>query len=168
MNIISVDLNWSPSKTARIAVAIADKNGNVRAVSGGLSDNELLCLISEVHLKKSTHSLILLDIPIEGCKYIGGGHFRPVDLALIRNGFPLLPSSNAGQRGRLLKKRIQTVAGKNARIYEIYPYAVYKFLSYLSYKGILSLFSRGTLQRPPTGHVLLDEQFLTFWPPKYK
>ncbi len=168
LNIISVDLSWNPNGR-RIAVAVADENGNVSSVMGKLCDSELLCFINEIHTKEDKPSLILLDIPIEGCKNLKEPpFFRRVDLALVRNGFPLLPSSKAGKRGSLLKKRILTATGKSAKIYEIYPYAVYKFLSYLSYKCILSLFSRGTLQHAPTGHVLLDDQFHTFWPPKYK
>ncbi len=164
VNIISVDLNWNPNppQADRIAVAVADKCGNVRAVIGELCDSELLCFINEIHTKEDKPSLILLDIPIEGCKHLGGKHFRPVDLALVRNGFPLLPSSKARQRGSLLKKRILTATGKSAGIYEIYPYAVYKFLSYLGYKSVLSSF--GLMN----ASVLLDDQFRTFWPPKYK
>lgn len=177
MNIISVYLNWNPNGN-RIAVAVADEKGNVRAVIGGLGDNELLCFIKDVYLKRNTPSLILLDIPIEGCESLKGPpFFRPVDLALVRNGFPLLPSSKAGQRGSLLKKRIQTVTGKSAQIYEIYPYAVYKFLSYLSHRGTLSSplwVGAGPSACPDNGQpqgvapTYLDEQFLTFWPPKYK
>lgn len=173
MNIISVDLNWNPNGN-RIAVAVANEKGNVRAVIGGLGDNELLCFIKDVYLKRNTPSLILLDIPIEGCESLKGPpFFRPVDLALVRNGFPLLPSSKAGQRGSLLKKRIQTVTGKSAQIYEIYPYAVYKFLSYLSHKDALHFLCATRI--PPNPPLikegrgdLLDEHFCTFWPPKYK
>ncbi|HLG28696.1 MAG TPA: hypothetical protein VI387_00680, partial [Candidatus Brocadiales bacterium] len=160
LNIISVDLNWNPNppQTDRIAVAVADENGNVRAVIGELCDSELLCFINEIHTKEDKPSLILLDIPIEGCKNLKGPpFFRPVDLSLVRNGFPLLPSSKAGQRGSLLKKRIQAIAGKRTRIYEIYPYAVYKFLSYLSNKGNLSLIGQPQGVAP----TYLDEQFRT-------
>lgn len=163
MNIISIDLNWHPN-SRRIAVAVADREGNVRTVVGGLCDSELLSLIKEINLKENTSSIILLDIPVEGCKYLDSNHFRPVDLALMRNGFSLLPSSKAGQRGILLKKRIQAITGRSTRIYEIYPYAVYKFLSYLSHKGALTI----PLLHGARRSVLLDEQFRAFWPPRYK
>lgn len=164
MKIISIDLNWKPDppKAGRIAVTIADKEGYVYDVVGGLGDSGLLSCISGLITEKNSPSIILLDIPIDGCKFHKGQHFRLVERALVSNGFPLLPSSKAGLRGSRLKKKILSAAGKRTRVYEIYPYAVYKFISYLGQKGALPMLSSMKASN------LLDRQFRTYWPPKYK
>ena len=171
MNIISVDLNWAPGRP-RIAVATANsQDRNITVEGSGYDDKAFLELVRE---SMGTEALILLDIPIEGCHNLvapgnspgrGDRHFRPVDLALMRQGIWLLPASKAGSRGSALKKRLEAIAEEKktrTTVKEIYPYAVYKFLSWLEKRGKLDSIESGNLVR------LLDDGFRRFCPNKYK
>lgn len=157
MNIISVDLPWREDKKGRRPLAIADLDGNVR-ITQASDDNELLKL---VHESAAPGSIILLDVPIDGCDKLDGKHFRPIDKALLSQGISLLPASKAGSRGKRLKALLERDK-REFKVYEIYPYAIYKFLAYLKEKGLLW---RLNINKFDT---LLDKGFLTFWPQKYK
>lgn len=156
MNIISVDLPWKKETKGRRTLAIADLNGNVK-IEQASDDDELLKLLFK---NTGPESIILLDIPIEGGNTLNDNHFRPVDLALQHCGISLLPSSNA-ERGKGLKEGLER-QNKRITVYEIYPYAIYKFLAYLKKKSVLGLLNRSPARR------LLDEEFCTYWPPRYK
>ena len=102
MNIISIDLPWNPDKTGRRALAIADLGGDVKIVSAN-DDNDLLGLVRD---NAETESLVLLDIPIEGCENLGDKHFRPVSKALAHQGIWIRPDSTAKNNGGKSKKDI--------------------------------------------------------------
>lgn len=157
MNIISIDIPWKSEKKERRALAFADKNRNIRIMRAS-DDDELLELVQG---KAEPRSFILLDVPIDGCDCLNGKHFRPVDKALTRQTLPALPASKAGSRGRNLKSLLKRDK-KRFRVYEIYPYATYKFLAYLKDRQLLQ---RLNLDRFDN---LLDEGFRIYWPPKYK
>jgi len=157
MNIISVDLPWREDKKGRRTLAIADLDSNVR-ITQASDDNELLKSVRE---SAEPGSIILLDIPIDGCDKLDGKHFRPIDKAIASQTLPTLPASRAGSRGKRLKALLERDK-KGFEVYEIYPYAIYKFLAYLKEKGLLW---RLNINKFDT---LLNEGFLTFWPRKYK
>ena len=159
MNIISVDLPWNPDNRNRTALAVADLKGDIRVMLAN-HDDEMLFLIRE-NIERG--SLILLDIGIEGCGELRDKKFRPVDIALARQGIWIQPISGDRNRGRSLKKRIQSSnPGKRVIVQEIYPYAVYKFLACLKKKGLLGCLNIGKFD------ALLDEGFRVYRPPKYK
>jgi len=106
-------------------------------------------------------SIILLDVPIDGCDNLEGEHFRPIDKAIARQTLPALPASKAGIRGKRLKEPLEKDK-KRLKVYEIYPYAIYKFLAYLRCRKLLQ---RLNYDRFDT---LLDDKFRAYWPPKYK
>jgi len=159
MNIISVDLPWKSDKIGRRVLAVADLDGKIKIVSAR-DDNELLTFVQNSAEPKS---LILLDIPIDGCENIGSRHFRPVDKALGHQGIWIQPASGAGNRGKKLEEILtKSMAKKGCRVYEIYPYAIYKFLAYLQKLGQLHLLNSESCE------VLLDVSFHKYVPPKYK
>ena len=110
-------------------------------------------------------SLILLDVPIEGCEKLEGPR-RPIENAL-QHYISLYPASRAGNRGKQLKEKLfQKLPVKskgNIIIKEIYPHAIYKFLWAVERKGKLAEVRR---QREQS---LLDNQFTpSVSPPNYK
>jgi len=157
MSIISVDLPWKEGKRGRRTLAIADLDGNVK-IAQASDDNELLELVCE---SAEPESIILLDIPIDGCDNLDDKHFRPIDKAIAHQTLPALPASKAASRGKGLKALLEKDK-KRVRVYEIYPYAIYKFLAYLKREELLQ---RLNLDKFDT---LLDEGFRIYWPPKYK
>ena len=173
MNIISIDLPWNPDKEGRTALAIADLDRNIK-VKRANGEDEMLCLIREYMVQKS---LILLDIPIEGCEELikKDEHFRPVDKALLGK-ISIQPTRYKDEdknkylgRGKQLKKNIKTICqGKNVVVHEIYPYAVYKFLAYLKDKELLHHLGQDRFEK------LLNDEFRTYprrnlnLPRKYK
>jgi len=157
MNIISVDLPWREDKKGRRTLAIADLDGNVR-ITQASDDNELLKLVRE---SAEPGSIILLDVPIDGCDKLDGKHFRPIDRAIASQTLPTLPASSAKNRGKSLKALLER-GKKRFKVYEIYPYAIYKFLAYLKDRKLLHHLALDKFD------TLLNEGFLTFWPPKYK
>jgi predicted nuclease with RNAse H fold len=159
VNIISVDLSWKSTTKGHRALAIVDLNKNI-VIKTAENDDELLQLVQDNTEQKS---IILLDIPIEGCGQIKVKKFRPIDKALARQGIWILPASGATDRGKSLKRRIQsTNQGKKIIVQEIYPYAIYKFLAYLESNGLLLCLSLGKFD------ILLGDGFRRFVPPKYK
>lgn len=159
MNIISVDLPWNPNNKGRRVLAVADLDKNISILTAK-DDTQMLDSIKENTEKES---LVLLDIPIDGCKNLGNGHFRPVDRALARRGISILPTSKAKDRGKRLEGLIQNNSrGRRITVQEIYPYAIYKFLAYLKDRRLLQRLNLDKFD------ILLDEGFLTFLPPKYK
>lgn len=157
MNIISVDLPWQEDKKGRRTLAIADLDGNIK-IAQAKDDKELLELVREI---AEPGSIILLDIPIDGCDSLGGKHFRPIDRAISRQALPVLPASKAGSRGKSLKVHLEKDKNR-LKVYEIYPYAVYKFLAYLKDRKLLHYLNSDRFD------TLLDDGFRTYWPPKYK
>ena len=160
MNIISVDLPWNSETLGRRALAVADLDGNVK-IEQVSDDNGLLEL---VHRNAELESIILLDVPIEGCQNLAnlkGKCFRPVDIALARQGIGTLPSYRPGNRGKVLKERLEKNI-KQITVQEIYPYAIYKFLAYLERTDALEYLNGDRFD------ALLNDEFRTYWPPKYK
>ncbi len=156
MNIISVDLPWQEKTKGRSALAIADLRGRVEITRAG--DDELLELVRK---NAELESIILLDIPIEGCNCLEGKHFRPIDKAFAHQTLPPLPASRAGNRGKSLKERLEKDKNR-LKVCEIYPYAIYKFLAYLKDRNLLHHLNSGRFD------ALLCDRFRAYWPPKYK
>ncbi|MCL4369707.1 MAG: DUF429 domain-containing protein [Chloroflexi bacterium] len=154
LRIYGIDLNWADGG-ARGALAVATEDG-LEALHGRLTDPALLDLIAG-----DAPALVLLDIPIDGCTKLAGAHFRPVDRALSHTGLWPLPVSVAGRRGECLRQKVLAVAPQ-ARVFEVYPFAVYKFLSYLVRKG------RADALAAPDRRSLLGPDFRRYVPPKYK
>ena len=159
MNVISIDLPWNRDSKAGRALAIVSRDRRVE-IEAAKNDDELLQLVQD-HAEQE--SIILLDIPIEGCDRIQVKKFRPIDKALAQQGIWTLPASRSEGRGKRLKKGIQGIKqGKKIIVQEIYPYAIYKFLAYLEDKALLP---RLTMSKFDT---LLKGRFRPFTPPKYK
>ena len=160
MNIISVDLPWKPDTERRRALAIAGLDGNVK-IARASDDKELLGLARD---SAEPESIILLDVPIDGCDNLDGEHFRPIDKAIAHQNISVLPASKAKNRGKKLKKRLLERDEKRLSVYEIYPYAIYKFLAYLKHKKLLEYLNFGKFDS------LLDKRFRTTykWSRKYK
>jgi predicted RNase H-like nuclease len=157
MNIISIDLPWKSTTEGGRALVIANLNRNIRVETSG-GDEELLRLVQDNIEQKS---IVLLDIPIEGCGYTK--NFRPIDRALLHQGISIQPISSAENRGKELKSGIQRLnRGKSLVIQEIYPYAVYKFLAYLRNNRLLPRFNESGFAP------LLGDGFRGFWPRRYK
>jgi len=161
VNIISVDVGWK-EKTKRNAVAIAKPGKQIYFVASGLGDSDLIGLVRD---HAQPRSLVLLDVPIEGCENLSGPR-RPVEGAL-QHYVSLYPASMAGVRGlRLKEKLIQAMPEgirANVVIQETYPHAVYKFLWVAKQKGKLESVQSGVWQR------VLDGSFTPLVsPPKYK
>lgn len=157
MNIVSVDLPWKEDKRGRRALAVADLDRNVNIMSAS-NDDELLKLVGE---SAEPGTIILLDVPVDGCDNLGVKHFRPIDKALARQGIWIQPASAAGNRGERLKALLEKDK-KRPKVYEIYPYAIYKFLAYLKEKKLLPKLKANKLD------FLLDDGFRAYPPPKYK
>lgn len=157
MNIISIDLPWSAATKGRRALAIAGQGKKVTVLSAK-DDAEMVALVKKY---ASAPALVLLDVSIEGCDSLNGKHFRRVDKALQRLGIPLLPSSHSGSRGKDLKERLNREID-TLTVYEMYPYATYKFLACLYDSG---LSGRLNSRKHET---LLNEDFVRYWPPRYK
>lgn len=157
MNIISVDLPWQEDKKGRRVLAVADLDRNIKIMSAN-DDDELLGLVRDA---AEPQSLVLLDVPIDGCDNLGGKHFRPIDKAIAHQTLPALPASRAGGRGKRLKELLEKNK-EGLKVYEIYPYAIYKFLAYLKKRKLLQRLNSDRFD------TLLDEGFRTYWPPKYK
>ena len=126
MNIISVDVGWR-EKTKRNAVAIAKPRKQIYFVASGLGDSDLVSLVRDY---AEPESLVLLDVPIEGCENLREPR-RPVE-SVLQHYVSLYPASMAGMRGVKLKKKLLQAMPEGIRtsvvIQEIYPHAVYKFL----------------------------------------
>lgn len=159
MNIISIDLPWKPDKRGPRALAVANLDGNIKVMLAN-DDNEMLKLVRD---NTDPKSLVLLDIPIDGCETLGSEHSRPVDKALRHQRISILPASGAGNRGKKLEELlIESMAKRECGVYEIYPYAIYKFLACLKEKKLLPSLKANKFD------TLLNVGFRACWPPKYK
>ena len=157
MNIISIDLPWKSTTEAHRALAIANLGRDIR-IERAEDDEELLQTVQD---NIEQESIVLLDIPIEGC--VHSVNFRPVDKALLHQGIWIQPVSSAKARGKSLKRGILNLTqGKGLIVQEIYPYAIYKFLAYLKDNGLFSRLSMDKFD------ALLGDEFRRFVPPKYK
>lgn len=161
MNIISVDVGWK-EKTERNAVAIAKPGGRIHLVRSGLGDSDLITLV-QGHAEPE--SLVLLDVPVEGCEGLSEPQ-RPVE-SVLHHYIALYPASMAGTRGIRLKRALLRAMPASIResivIQEIYPHAVYKFLWAVAQRGKLERVHSGVWER------LLDRGFTSsVSPPKYK
>ena len=162
MNIISCDVGWK-RETKRNAIAVVTDSGKVSFLKSGLDDDYLVTLACKW---AEPQSLILLDVPIEGCEKLEGPR-RPIENAL-QHYISLYPASRAGKRGKQLKEKLfQKIPAKSREsiiIKEIYPHAVYKFLWVVEQKGKLV-----EIRRPREQQSILDNQFTpSVSPPKYK
>jgi len=162
MNIISCDVGWK-SETKRNAIAVVTDGRKFSFLKNGLDDDHLVTLVCKW---AEPQSLILLDIPIEGCEKLEGPR-RPIENAL-QHYIALYPASKAGDRGKQLKEKlfqkIPVKSKENIIIKEMYPYAIYKFLWAVERKGKLTEVRRGREQQS-----ILDNQFIpSVSPPKYK
>ena len=166
MNIISCDVGWKTGGK-RNAVAVATEDWKITYLRKGLDDDQLISLVCELAEPKS---LILLDIPIEGCVKLKGPR-RPIEDAL-QHYISLYPASMACKmapdRGKQLKEKLlksmDSEVKRSVIIKEVYPHAVYKFLWFAKEKGKLAKLQKGEWQN------LLDESFRLSKsvPPSYK
>lgn len=162
MNIISCDVGWK-SETKRNAITVVTDNGQVNLLKNKLDDDHLVALVGEW---AEPQSLILLDVPIEGCEKLEGPR-RSIEDAL-QHYISLYPASRAGRRGKQLKGKLLQAMPAEIRgsliVKEIYPYAVYKFLWVAKQKGKLA-----EVRQPQEQQSILDKQFTpSISPPKYK
>jgi len=157
MNIISIDLPWEEKRKGRRAIAVARLDRHIEVCQA--ADDDELSRLARVSFEPG--SIILLAIPIDGTDKLRGHHFRPVDRALSRQTLPALPASRAGNRGCRLRAALQT-DNSGCQVYEMYPYAIYKFLSYLKQRKLLHCLNDNRFD------TLLDNGFYRYWPPKYK
>ncbi len=157
MNIISIDLPWEEKRKGRRAIVVAGLDRHIEVCQA--TDDAELGRLARVSFEPG--SIILLDIPIDGTDTLRGQHFRPVDRALSRQTLPALPVSRAGNRGRRLRAALRK-DNNGCQVYEMYPYAVYKFLSYLQQRKLLHCLNDNRFD------TLLDNSFYRYWPPKYK
>lgn len=157
LNIISIDLPWNPATKGRRYLAIAGPDRKIALLSA--RDDAGMTSLAREHARPP--ALVLMDISIRGIDRLNGQHFRPVDKALMRLGFPLLPSSTSGNRGKELSDLLQP-GTTDITVLETYPYATYKFLAFLREKGRLGEVRRNEFR------ALLDDDFIRYWPPKYK
>lgn len=163
MNIISVDVGWV-EQTKRNAIAVANPGREIFFIAGGLGDGELARLVQE---HSEPESLILLDVPIEGCENLCKARpRRPVERGL-QHYLSLYPAIKARGRGKELEKRLRRAIPDRIRasivFQEIYPYAVYKFLWFARQNGKLEKVRRGEWGK------VLDESFIpSSSPPRYK
>jgi len=162
MNIISCDVGWVAGKK-RNAVVIATNDWQIRCLRRELDDNQLATLVKEW---ATPESLILLDVPIEGCGELSKENPRRHVENTLQHYLSLYPALKANLRGKQLREillqGISQEVRKNVIIKEIYPYAVYKFLWFVDSKGILANVQKGEWQS------VVDENFPSKSSPKYK
>ena len=152
--VVAVDLPWSAAHPDRTAVAVLTPSGAV-SVSSADARRALPSVIADL-AEPDAH--ILLDIPIGGCS--GSGAFRPVDRRLAGAGIPLLPWTQAADRGVRLAREIRARLPQ-ATVDEVYPYAVFRVLWALHRTQSLGLLRPGRIE----GRL---ERGWSRWPPRYK
>lgn len=159
MKVVSIDPGWREI-SKRNSVVFATPPGQIDYVSSGLTDEGLKTLVRD---RTEPQSLILLDVPVEGCDI--SGHRRPVERTL-QHCFSLYPASMAGTRGPKLKKSLLEALSPAVRssvsVQEIYPHAIYKFLWAVWRKGRLESVIQGKWGQ------ILDENLRREYPPRYK
>ena len=157
MRVISVDVGWKRG-TKRNAVAIATPPRQIEFLASGLRDDDLIELVR----KWAGHeSLVLLDVPIEGCENLREPR-RPLE-KVLQHYMSLYPSSRAGLRGVELKQSFLHTLPESIIVQEIYPHAVYKFLWVAKQKDKLGIVQSRRWEE------ILDESFTPRnTPPKYK
>ena len=159
--LLCLDLGWAPSTRSRTAAALLTPAGRIRVARlASRDDSELAKRLAGL---LQPRALVLLDIPIEGCAELrpGGPALRPIDRRLARAGIPVLPSLNAGVRGRELSGAIRALA-PDVTVQETYPFAVLRVLWALHVSGKL-----GAVKRRQAGE-LLSSAVWRRWPPRYK
>lgn len=159
--IISCDVAWSPHKS-RNAVAVVTERGDVECLARRLDDSQMLDTVCSCVTESD--NLVLLDIPIEGCKNLAGPR-RPIENAL-QHYISLYPASRSGRRGKDLEDAIMAAVKYKGTVTvkEIYPHAVYKFIWAAKQS---KRFKDVTQARQSS--TILDGRFIPSWvPPKYK
>jgi hypothetical protein len=123
--IISCDVAWNPHKS-RNAVAVVTEQGEVTCLARRLDDPHMLDLVCK--WVSGSSALVLLDVPIEGCRSLVGPR-RPIENAL-QHYISLYPAARSEKRGEQLQNAIMTAVGHggSVTVKEIYPHAVYKFI----------------------------------------
>lgn len=155
-DVISVDLPWESYNDGRTAIAM-NSSESIRIIPDIYGDIELLEQVSSF---AAQGALVLLDIPITGCRGLSSKYpFRPFERKLLKIGVPVLPSFKARGRGNtlrtsLLKKRPDLV------VEESYPYATLRVLWALHLKH-LKLFGAAFQD------ICLSDVWWN-WPPRYK
>lgn len=163
-NIISCDVGWGPETTRNNAIAVAGHDWRVEFVMRGLTRGELVDIVQQ---KAQPRSVILLDVPIEGCRYLTKRKPRRCIEEVLQHYISLYPARKAGREGEQLRASLLDGMGDDLKrrvvVEEIYPHAIYKFL-WCAYKsGNLEDILRGRWQS------VLDGRFGPSWiPPKYK
>ena len=152
--VVAVDLPWSAGHPDRTAVAVLTPAAQVSVVPVDPSEP----IPSVIARLAAPDADVLLDIPIAGCT--GEPGFRPVDRRLARAGIPILPWTAAGTRGAELARAISERL-PDARVHEVYPYAVLRVLWALKATGRLGALRPGEVD----GSV---EPGWAAWPPRYK
>jgi predicted nuclease with RNAse H fold len=151
--IISIDIGW---KSEKFVAAILKERNLIKFLQG---DN----IGKLISLYKDKSALILLDIPIEGCEELSSlNPLRPVDRLLLKIGIPVLPSYLAKTKGKEIKQKLLKGI-KKAKVIEMYPYAVLRFLFAASQRIPLFKLFRGSCS-----HIIDSEIWWNKWPPRYK
>jgi hypothetical protein len=139
-----VDLAWGPSRPSTAVL-----NGTRPCVVCRAPLDEVPKLVDRLTIG----ALVLLDAPLTPV----AKSFRLTDLALMHCGIPCMSPAMARNVGlRVVENMISR--RPDIRIFEAYPYQIYKVLAWL--------FNQGHEQLP--SGALLDAGFVTFRPPSYK
>lgn len=163
---VAADLGWS-AVSARTAVAVCAAGGSATLAAAGRGDEAIHEAL--VALPARSRVLLLLDVPLAGLEQMGTSataRTRPVDRAMASAGIAALPAAMAGRRGPVLLDALVAAHGRRlARldVRELYPYAVYRVLSYLEAYGRLD-----ALMAPGPALALLDDTFPRFRHARYK
>lgn len=143
-------------------MAVATGLGEIKFLAQHLDDAGLIDSICK--WASESEVLVLLDVPIEGCKNLAGPR-RPIENAL-QHYISLYPASKAANRGEELKKAILKGVGHRdaVTVKEIYPHAIYKFLWAARESGRLL-----DVVKARRFSTILNSQFVpTHVPPNYK
>lgn len=144
-SVAAIDLAWAPHRPSTAAL-----DGEIPRILCPIYLRDLAPLVSEL----AEGALLLIDAPLTPVAV----NFRAADLALMRCGVPCLPASRAAGLGLKVAEDIRALR-PDVRLFEAYPYQVYKFLSWLSHKGHRCVPHQGPI---------LDPTFVAYRPPSYK
>ncbi len=144
-SLASIDLAWAPHRPSTAAL-----DAETPRILCPISLRDIAPLVSEL----AEGALLLIDAPLTPV----GASYRATEIALMRCGVSCLPPSKANGLGLEVAEGIRALR-PDLRLFEAYPYQVYKFLSWLFHRGHRCL--------PPQGPIL-DPTFVAYRPPSYK